>query len=115
VAPAGCQTAHRADDAWRATLLRAAAESRARGLLRDRVRRWRGQLPASRVQFGSDALRQQEELRAWMGGPWQPDLADSAVRRVRDGVLRELTRQEAARGPAASPELGWLIYGTCRR
>jgi hypothetical protein len=115
VAPAGCATARHPDDAWRATLLRAAAESRATGILRDRTRRWHGLPPAPRYQFGSDGLRQHAELRAWMGGPWQPELADSAVRRLRDGVLRELARQEASRGPAASPELAWLIHGTCAR
>jgi hypothetical protein len=110
--PPACAAGRGPDDAWSATLLRAAAESRARGVLRDRARRWPA-LGGVRVAPGTDVLRTYAETRAITGGPWDPELAESAVRRLRNGMLRELARQDAARGPIASGALTRLVYGTC--
>jgi hypothetical protein len=95
-----------ARDPWRAQLLWAAAESRARGVLRARARRW----SAYPAPFGPIAW----ESQAFLGAPVDPAVATDAVRRIRDAVLRQVARDDDARGPAARTGLADVVYGACR-
>jgi hypothetical protein len=102
LAPVGC-VAERpepaTEDTWRTALLRAAAESRARGMLRGRGRRWA--VPA----------KWSWEARATLGplaGPWNPAVGDSAVARTRDALLRAMVWDDAARRPLVDGGIGAL-------
>jgi hypothetical protein len=113
VRPGGCMSASIAPgpaaggaDSWRSALLRAAAESRARGMLRSRARRW---TPAP--------ARWSWEARATLGGPWSPAVADSAVARTRDALLRAAAWDDATRHPFEDGRLGGIAVraaGVCR-
>lgn len=92
------------DEPWRAELLWVAAESRARGLLRERALRW---------PPGSATGRWAWEAQATVGGPWSPAVGEDAVRRVRDALLRQAAREDEARGPAARTGLAALVFGGC--
>ena len=88
---------------WRSALLRAAAESRARGALRARGRRW--SMPA----------RWSWEARATLGGPWSPAVADTAVARGRDAVLRAVAWEDDAHHPfAIGPVAALASTAGCR-
>ncbi|AHG88713.1 hypothetical protein J421_1176 [Gemmatirosa kalamazoonensis] len=81
---------------WRSALLGAAAESRARGMLRSRGRQWAA--PA----------RWSWEARSTLGGPWNPALGDSAVARTRDALLRAIVWDDAARHPLVDGDVAVL-------
>jgi hypothetical protein len=97
-----------AREPWRAQLLWAAAESRARGVLRARARRWSAY--PSPPLFGPAVW----ESQAVLGAPFDPAIAADAIRRTRDAVLRQVARDDDARGPAARTGLASVIYGACR-
>jgi hypothetical protein len=94
-----------AREPWRAELLWAAAESRARGALQARARRWVGTLAVGPGVWESQAV---------LGAPWSPTLGADAVRRMRDAVLRQVARDDEARGPVARSGIAAVIYGACR-
>ncbi len=79
---------------WRAVLIRALAESRARELLQLRGRRW------------SAPSRWSWEARATLGGPWSPAVADSAIARTRDALLRAARWDDLARHPLGDGKVG---------
>jgi hypothetical protein len=67
----------------------AAAEARARGLLRRRA-----------YYVRSDAA--EPALRSLRGAPWAPELGDAAVRRARDAFLAKIAASSAAERPYAA-------------
>jgi hypothetical protein len=86
---------------WRPMLLRAAAESRARGFLRARGR-W------------VSPTRWSWEARASTGGPWSAAVADSGIARMRDGLLRAVAADDALRHPFGDAMLAPLTSSRCR-
>jgi hypothetical protein len=75
-------------------------------MLRSRARRW---TPAP--------ARWSWEARATLGGPWSPAVADSAVARTRDALLRAAAWDDATRHPFEDGRLGGIAVraaGVCR-
>jgi hypothetical protein len=91
--PEGPRDSRRADAAclwapeWRDRVRWLAADARARGMLRERAAR------AASVGWGSWSW----SARAVVGGPWQAELAEPSVARLRDALLRSAAEDQRLR------------------
>jgi hypothetical protein len=72
---------------WRDRVRWLAADARARGVLRERA------LRAAGASWGGWSW----QARALVGGPWRPDLAEPAVGRMRDALLRSAAADQRVR------------------
>ena len=93
-----------ADDpelAWRAELLWAAADAKARGTLR------------ARATAAPQPSRRSFEARAVAGGPWAPELGEEGVARLRAALLRDVARRDEVRGPGAGMGVSEIV-ARCR-
>jgi hypothetical protein len=94
VTPPRC-TSDRAD-AWRAELLWTAADAKARGTLR------------ARASSAPQPHRRSWEAHAAVGGPWEPEIGEAGVARLRSAYLRDVARRDEERGPVAALGLAEL-------